>query len=290
MSKAFSTAIKQMRRTPYQALGVILVLFTTFFLGYVFSFVFFGSESLLRYFETRPQVIAFFNASAPDAEVQRVKEEMQAKSYVETVKFVSKEEALASYKADNQKDPLLAELVTADVFPASVEVSGKDIASLSLIQTDLSQYKELIEEVVYQKDIVDTLARWTNTLRIVGLGMITVLAFTSLLIVTIIISMKVLVKKQEITIMRLLGATGLYIQAPFLIEGMMYGFFGSMLGWGASVTILLYITPWIVGFLGEIPLLPVSAYFLLAQVGVGTAIGLLLGVVSSTLALRRYIK
>lgn len=290
MSKVVSTAVKQMRRTPYQAVGVILVLFTTFLLSYIFSFIFFGSEYLLRYFETRPQVIAFFNATAPDDEVERVQTEMEEKSYVDSVKYVSKEEALASYKEDNEKDPLLADLVTADIFPASIEVSGKEISSLPQIQSDLNQYDELIEEVVYQKDIVDTLATWTNTLRIVGLGLISVLALTSLLIVTIIISMKVLSKKQEISIMRLLGATTLYIQAPFLVEGLIYGVLSSVLAWGVAVTLLLYATPWIVNFLGSIPLLPVSPYFLLGQVGVGTALGVLLGVLSSTLALRRYIK
>lgn len=290
MSKVVNTALKQIRRTPYQALGVIAVLFTTFFLSYVFSFIFFGSEYLLHYFETRPQVIAFFKTTASDEAVQKVQEEMQNKPYVDTVKLVTKEEAQASYKIDQPNDPLYADLLTADIFPVSIEVSGKEISSLNQIQTDLNQYKDLIDSVEFQKDIVDKLGQWTKTLRFIGIGLISVLVATSLLIVTIIISMKVLVKKQEIGILRLLGATTLYIQAPFLIEGLFYGIVGSLLAWGFAFTLLLYATPWIVDFLDTIPLLPLPPAFLLAQVGIGTLVGILLGVISSTLALRRYIK
>jgi cell division transport system permease protein len=290
MSNATSTAFKQMRRTPYQALGVILVLFTTFFLSYVYSYIFFGSQELLQYFETRPQVIAFFKSTAADSAVASIRDEMQSKPYVKSVTLVSKDQALAAYKKDNSQDPLLADLVTADVFPASIEVSGREITSLPQIQNDLNQHTDLIEEVVYQKDVIDTLAKWTHTIRIVGIGMISVLGLTSLLIVTIIISMKVLVKKQEIAIMRLLGATTFYVQAPFLVEGLFYGFTASLLGWLVAYTLLLYSTPWLVNFLGDIPLLPVPPIFLLLQLGIGMAAGLLLGVISSSLALRRYIK
>lgn len=290
MNRPVFEAFRQMRRTPYQALGAILVLFITFFVAYTFSFIVFGSEQVIRYFETRPQVTAFFKNSATNQEIDAINQEITAKPYVASVKVVSKNEALALYKAENKQDPLLLELVTADILPASIEVSGKDIGSLELIQTDLGQYKDNIEEIVYQKNIVDSLAKWTKTIRYIGIGAIAVLALTSLIIVMIIISMKVAMKRQEIGIMRLLGATSWYINAPFVIEGMWYGCVSAVLAWVLVTVGVLYATPWILDFFGEIQILPPSWMFYAVQAGAGIVFGVSIGALASSIALRRFIK
>ncbi|OGJ22515.1 MAG: hypothetical protein A2804_03105 [Candidatus Pacebacteria bacterium RIFCSPHIGHO2_01_FULL_46_10] len=290
MSKALVTAWKNIRRTPYQAIGVLLVLFNTFFLGYVYSIVFFGSAHLLQYVETRPQVIAFFKQTATDEQITQVQSEMTAKQYVQIAKITTKDQALAAYKENNKKDPLLSELVTADVFPASLEVSGKEASSLDQIQQDLSQHKDIIDDIVFQKDVVDTLVRWTATIRIVGAGMISVLLLTSLLVVATIISMKVTMKRQEVSILRLLGATSGYINLPFLLEGALYGIVSSVAAWMIVFVAMLYATPWLVGFLGDIPLLPTSPIFFVVQLASGTLLSVLLGMFASWLAVRRVIQ
>lgn len=290
MHRSVREAFRQMRRTPYQALGAILVLFITFFVGYVFSFVVFGSEQVIRYFETRPQVTAFFKNTTSDEDIQAIAEEMRSKPYVAEVKMVSKNEALALYKEENQEDPLLLELVTADILPASIEVSGKDITALDQIQRDVQEHQDKIDEVVYQKSIVDSLAKWTQTIRYIGIAAIVVLAITSLIIVMIIISMKVAMKRQEIGIMRLLGATSWYIDAPFMIEGMWYGTVSAVLAWGIVALSFLYATPWILDFFGEIQALPTSWIFYVLQLAGGVLFGALIGALASILALRRFIK
>lgn len=290
MHRSFREACTYIRRTPYQAFGAILVLFITFFVAYAFSFLLYGSEIIIRYFETRPQVTAFFKQDTQDQQVRAIEEDMQAKPYVAKVKVITKTEALSLYKQESKQDPLMLELVTADILPASIEVSGKDIASLQNIEQDLKQYSESIDEIVYQKNMVDSLARWTRALRMIGIGVVGVMALTSVVVMVIIISMKVAMKKNEINIMRLLGATSWYINAPFVIEAVLYGFFGSMLAWGMVVLGLLYATPWIIDFFGEIPVFPVPWQMYLIQFAAGVGISALLGVVSTSLALRRFTK
>jgi len=290
MARPFKEAFTTMRRTPYQAVGAILVLFITFFVAYAFSFLLYGSEIVIRYFETRPQVTAFFKQDTKDQQVQAIQEDMQAKPYVAKVKVITKTEALSLYKQESKQDPLMLELVTADILPASIEVSGKDIQSLEHIEQDLQQYSESIDEIVYQKSMVDSLARWTRALRMIGIGVVGIMALTSVVVMVIIISMKVAMKKNEIAIMRLLGATSWYIHAPFVIEAIMYGFFGSMLAWGTVVLGLLYSTPWIIDFFGEIPVFPVPWQMYALQLAVGVGISALLGVISTSLALKRFTK
>lgn len=290
MARAFSTAWKQIRRTPYQALGAILVLFITFFVGYAFSLLSYTSNHVLQYFETRPQVTAFFKQNATQEEITSIQGEIRTKPYVSQVKVVSKNEALSLYKEENKQDPLLLELVTADILPASIEVNGKDIGALDQIQQDLSQYKDKIDEVVYQKNIVDALAKWTSAIRGIGIGVMTILVITSCVVTMIIISMKVAMKRQEIAIMRLLGATSWYINGPFLVEGMTYGVLSAMFAWLFAFVSVLYATPFVIEFFGEVPVLPIPWQFYGAQVAVGIGVGAFIGLLSSTLALRRFIK
>jgi cell division transport system permease protein len=284
-----SSALTAMRRSPYQTLAAILMVTLTCFVGYTLSLVLVGAEKILQYFETRPQIIGFFDLNATSDQIDSLKQTMQQKSYVDTVTIVSKDQALDLYKEDNQDDPLLLELVSADILPASIEVSGKDPDSLSQIKDDLTKAQG-VEEVVFQKDVLDTLTTWTRSLRFVGAGLIVILAITSFLLIMVIIGIKITTKKTAIHIMRIIGATKWYIQAPFMFEGILYGLVGSVLGWTAMYAGLLYLTPWITEFVGSVPLLPVPWEFFAMQLGMGTLIALSIGSFASLTAARRMIR
>lgn len=286
---SLSTALTTMRRTPYQALVSILMVSLTFFVAYVFSLVVAGGHVVLQYFEARPQIIAFFELKTPGSDITAVEQSMRSKSYVKDTKIVTQEEALEIYKQENKDDPLLLELVTADILPASIEVSAQRITDLSQIKADL-EAAEFVEDVVYQQDIVDALNRWTSSVRIIGLTAVTALGVISFLTVMVLIAIKAANQRRAISIMRILGATKGYVQAPFVWEGMLYGLIGSAIGWVLMYTVLLYISPWIRQFLGEIQVLPVPPMFLAAQIGAGTVAGMFLGGLAGLVAVRRYLK
>jgi cell division transport system permease protein len=285
----FAVALTAIRRSPYQAFSAILILSITFFVGYTFSLLILGTNEILHYFETRPQVTAFFKLDAPQNDIDTLAKTMRDKSYVNQVTIISKEQALQIYREDNKKDPLLLELVTADILPASVEVSGKDASSLPQIKNDLEKSTG-VEEVVYQKDVIESLNKWTQSLRYIGIASVGILSFTSFMIVMIISGMKVAMQRKAIRIMRILGASGWYVKAPFVYEGMTYGFVGSLIGWSGMYVGLLYLTPWLQDFLGSVSLLPIPTEVLLIQLGVGTVVGLLLGAFASSVSVQRMMR
>lgn len=286
---SLTTALTAMRRSPYQTLAAILLVTLTFFVGYSFSLFTLGSELVLRYFETQPQVIGFFQLNAPAQDIENIATQMRDKPYVESVTVVSKEQALEQYRQENARDPLLLELVTAEILPASIEVRGRDVENLTQIKDDLSKVSTM-DEVVYQSDLVQSLASWTSTIRWVGLISSILLTVISFLIIVIIIGMKVASKRPAITIMRIIGATRWFIRLPFMVEGMLYGLIGSLIGWGAMLVSLLYLTPWLTDFLGGIKLLPVPWQVLAIQIGIGTVAGMILGAFAGTVAVSRMIK
>jgi cell division transport system permease protein len=180
-------------------------------------------------------------------------------------------------------------MVTANILPASLEVSTTDIAYLGEIAQILGNEPE-VEEVIFQEDVVKALHNWTNTLRKVGVGLISTLGLVSLLIVLIIIGMKITLRREEIEILQLIGASPWYIRAPFIFEGIFYGIVGAILAWGISYLILLYSTPFLLEFLAGIPILPVPIFFMLALLGAEIFAGVLIGILGSLLAVKRYLK
>jgi len=289
MKEHLKTTWTHIRRSPYQALAAIGIMTLTFFLSTLIILVAAGSQALLHYFETRPQVTAFFKDEVKMDEVEKLKEKLNQTGKIKSLKYVSKEEALEIYKEQNKSDPLLLEMVTANILPASLEVSTTDITYLGEIAQILRQ-EPGVEEVVFQEDVVKTLKNWTDTIRKIGVALIGFLGVVSFLVVLVIIGMKVALRKKEVEILQLIGATNWFIRAPFVFEGIFYGLVGAVLGWGAGILLLMYSTPFLVEFLAGIPILPVPLVFILAMLGGEVVVGMIIGALGSLLAVKRYLK
>src|SRR6185437_4803727 len=134
------------------------------------------------------------------------------------------------------------------------------------------------------KDIVSTLARWTNAVRIIGVLLIVILTVVSIFIMMTVIGFKVSQKREEIEIMKLLSATNWYIRWPFMLEGIFYGAIGTFIGWVVATGSLVYFSPYLESFLKGIPLFPVSPFFLIGLLIGELVLAVLLGILASSLA------
>lgn len=287
--KFIHTAWRNIRRSPYQALAAILIMTLTFLAISFFTFLLAGSSQIINYFESKPQVTAFFKNEATQSQINALENKLQSTGEIATIKFVSKQDALKIYREQNKNDPLLLDLVTADVLPSSFEISTVQIEDLNNI-SDMLDKSSIISEVVYQKDVVSTLTAWTGAIRKIGITLIILLLLVSIFIMVTIIGIKISQKKEDIEIMKLIGATSWYIRWPFIIEGVFYGIIGAFIGWGITTAGLLYATPFLESFLKGIPVLPVSYVNLLILLGVEIFLAIFLGIVSSFLAVFRYLK
>ena len=284
---ALTGALTTIRRTPYQSLAALLMVTVTFFVGFRLAFILSGADLVLRYFETAPQVIAFFDLDAEAADIKALADQISKDASVTDVKLITQEQALADYAKEYDDSPLLLELVTADILPASIEVSASDPRTLTKLAETLSK-TDHVDEVIFQQDIVDQLANWTSALRTAGMIDVVVLSFVSFLTITIVITMKAANKKYAVSVMRLIGASAWYNNKPFIVEGILYGVFGAILGWAATVAVLLYLTPTLTTFFIGMISFPVPMSFLLLQLGIGVAIGLVLGAFASSVAVNRF--
>ena len=109
---SFDFAKRNIRRTPYQALAALMVMFLTFLTLSIFLMLAFGSQQILRFYESKPQAIAFFKDGTTITDINAIKNALTQTDKINNFKYVSKEEALQIYKQRNKGNPMLLELVT----------------------------------------------------------------------------------------------------------------------------------------------------------------------------------
>jgi len=272
-------------------------MFLTFLVSGAFGLTVMTSLLVLKYFESKPQATVFFKDTAEKIQADGLKTTLEATGKTASIKYVSKEDALTIYKEQNKNDPLLLEMVNADILPASLEVSATDPRFLKELESIMKEAAG-VEEVIYQKDVVDTLVAWTNAVRLVGGILVVLLSLDSILIVMTIIGMKVALKKDEVEILKLIGASKWYIQLPFLLEGGLYGVLGGFMAWTVMLVLILWFRMSILSFLGIIPIIQAVLGNLLSSAFIGctfgflfilSALGFLLGGIGSLIALKKYI-
>lgn len=287
--KALNSAMVAIRRSPYQSTLTIFILTITFFVAYCFSLLSIGSEKILSFFETQPQVIAFLKLESKNEDAERISQKMKEKSYVKEVKIVTKQEALQIYQKENQDDPLLLELVTEEILPASIEVAAKDAKSLDTIKNDLKE-ESAVEDVALQEDVINNLIRWTNAMRIIGLFLLGTLTVTSFVMIMTTISMKISTKRKNIQIMQFVGASNSYVSRPYLLEAIVTSSVANILAFALYGAVMLYINPWLENFLVGIIDLPIAWQFFAYQFMAGLGLAILLGIIASYSAVARMLK
>lgn len=283
------TVLKYMRRSPYQAISAALIMTLTFFTVSVFAFLTIFSVRLIDYLESKPQLTVFFTDNASMEEINALKKRLEDTGKTVSVRYVSKDEALKIFKEQNKSQPSTLDLVTADILPASLEIQTSKAEYLSSLVPIIKESKN-IDQISFQKDIVDRLIAWTNALRIIGVVVISVLSLVSIFVILTIIGIKITIRREEIEIMRLIGASTWFIRTPFLLEGAFYGMLGAVVGWAVTYGILFSLTGRISEFLQGVPIFPISHILSLEILGFEVLAACFLGMFASFIAVLRYLK
>lgn len=282
----FKTALSYIRRAPFQAMAAIFVLGLTFFVATIMAVIVYSSSKVLDYFETRPQVISFLKDNVSAEDVSALQNRLSNDHRVKEVRYVSKEEALAIYKKATSDNPLLAELVSPSIFPASLEFTLSDLDYAEEVINELRQ-EPIVDQVGFTAslggestlgDVVSRLRTITWYIRVGGGIFVGLLAGASLLVLLVIIGMRILTRKEEVEILNLIGATPAFIRSPIILEAVIYSLVGVFLGWFLALILVLYATPALVSYFGEIPVLPRDTISLLSLFGIILVIEVFIGV------------
>lgn len=296
-----NSVFTSIKRTPYQSLASFSVLFFTLFLAIFVVFTLSFLYGLLGYVETRPQVTVYFRNETSEDDIFKMRDELVNSNKVASVKYVSKNDAFKIYKELNKDNPLLLEMVTADILPASLEIYAKKPSYLPEIAKAIEN-KTGVDEVDFQKIIVERLVNLTNTIRIGSLVFFIFLIFNALITLLSLGHFKIALKKDEIELYKLLGASDFYIQKPFVQEGLFFGIVSSLTAFGIFAGVIFYSQPFISSYLKginnlvldldfiKLTIWPINPLFLSVVLLLIMISGVLISVISSLLATKKYLK
>lgn len=289
------------KRTPFQSLASFLVLSFVLFLVSLLFIALSFFHSLLSYVETRPQITVYFQTNAKESDIFKARDDLVNSGKVSSVKYISQKEAFKIYQEINKDNPLLLEMVSADVLPPSLEIYVKKPEYLAQV-AEFFKKNPAVDEVQYQKNVVDRLIKLTNVLRKISLIVVAYLVLMSVFVLATIFYFKILQKKEEIEILQLLGADRYYILRPFLKEAFFFGFFSSMIVFSFLLIIFFYFYPFINNYLRginqlnlvlfsyEISLWPINYWFLIIIFALTTLFGILITTLAAFIAVNRYLK
>lgn len=284
------SAWHHIRRSPFQSLVAVTIMTVSFFCLSLFTIISSGMSSVLNYFETKPEVTIFLKDGLDKSTVENLQKELANYPNIREIKFISKDKALSLYREQNKDNPMLTEMVTASILPASFEVSVSDPKVLEQIAQNFSAKKAQVDEIIYQKDIIKSILNWTDIIRKTGIAVVLTTTILTFLIIFIIIGMKITNRKDEINISRLLGASSYYVKRPFLIEGIIYGIIGSFFGVVLCFGLTVYFSKIVNSFFSPIIFITSSFDFYFILFCASLCLGSLLGCLASLIGVKRYIK
>ena len=222
-------ALTASRRAPLlSALGVVTIAFSLFAFG-LFGLVAINIRRALEQVEERVEVRAFLSDSADIEQVAAAMKDVGDFPEVLRVDYVSQEKALERARKEMGE---FADVFEAGVLPASIEVHLRPgMRSPAVVKSVADRIKtyHFVDDVRYGEEWVEKLYRLRNIATVAGIALGVAFAAVAIIIIGATIRMTVLARAKEISIMRLVGATDMFIRLPFLIDGLVKGVLGGLL-------------------------------------------------------------
>jgi cell division transport system permease protein len=255
------------------------------------------ANAVLGSLENKIDISVYFKLQTPEEKILQVKSELEKLVEVETINYVSQEEALISFKEKHKDNPILLQsLGELEVNPleASLNIKAKQANQYASINQFLEgvYYQDVIDKVNYMqnKDIIQKLSKIILDVKTGGLGLTLLLALIVFLVTFNAIRLAIYSSREEISVMRLVGASNWFIRGPFLVEGVLYGIIATLITLAILYPIFYFLSPKISGFL---PIGDIFVYFqanLLSFFLLLLVVGVVLGGSSSFIAVRKYLK
>jgi cell division transport system permease protein len=277
--------------------AITTVAITLFIVG-VFSVLIYDVQNILNSIESQVEIAVYLKDNISDDLKGYLEKEIKSWPEVESINFVSKEQALEKFKTQNEGSDILKE-IQGNPLPASFEIKLTDPQkveqiALRFVAKDGNSI-DGVDEVIYGKSYIKKLFSITAVTGTIALLIIVILILATMVLIYNTIRLSIYARRKEIEVMKLVGATNWYVRAPFLFEGFFEGFLGA----GIAVVLLYFLNKFLL-IKGETAIVETMHIKNLAILGSNNimifayfgiiVIGGLIGILSSGFALRRYLK
>ncbi len=236
----------------------------------------------------KSNLIAYVRDDARPTRVMEVIEDLRTRPGVGEVQFVSKDDALKIFESRfvDQRDIL--DVLQSNPLPASVELRLNDPAVVPGLAQELQAMTAVFDDIVVPLDVVEEVIGISNLARVAGSAIIIALTGVTLFVIVNTIRIAVFARRQEIEIMKLVGATDWFVRGPFVVEGAIIGGVGAGIAAIALVVLYAQAAPVVTRIVSFLPL-STDADFVRNLAVFTLLVGLIVGSLGSYFSVRRYL-
>ena len=297
LSRVFKAGSLSFWRNRWVSTATVLVMVITLALISGLVVVSAITGAVLNDLQQKVDITVYFDVETTEDEIQSVKSELEQFPEVEAVEYVSRDDALARFRESYTQNQLIQaslDEVGDNPLQASLNIQARDISEYGSIASFLEsrRFAELIDSVNFRENqrVIERLSSIISFVRRAGLILAVVLTAVAILVAFNTIRLTIYSMREEIGVMRLVGGSNWYIRGPFIVEGALYGLVAAIIAFLLFLPVILFTSPRLVGFLPGIEL---SQYF--AQnwwqiFALQIVLGIALGIISSFIAMRRYLR
>jgi cell division transport system permease protein len=284
-------------RNRWVSLATVLVMALAIFTIGSLIFLNVLLTSSLGRLQDKVDVTVYFKLDAAQDEMTTLQRAIGELGEVRAVAFVSREEALARFRERHRNNALITQsLEELDENPleASLNVKAKDPAQYASIARFLEAgaFASVVDKIDYHQNrvVIDRLSAVLAASRQLGAGISFALAAIAVLVAFNTIRLAIFTSREEISVMRLVGATNRYVRGPFIVEGMLHGLIAALISLVLFYPLTLWLGPKAERFFGGPNLFAYYGAHIIELAAVLLGIGVLLGALSSMFAVRRYLR
>lgn len=259
------------------------------------------SMHLITVVQSKTEIYIDVTKEAQATQIDYLVEELGKLPDVQQVKFMNADEALAKFKERNQNNKLLLDslaVLDQNPFVGSLQIKVKDINDMPSLLAELGkdEYKSILEidnnEFYQTRDLINNIAKYTAQIKKLGIGLSIFFILIAVIVVFNTIQMGIYAHREEIGIMKLVGASNWFIRTPFFLQGIMYSIFSMVIILVIVFPLASWCQPYFDQFFGEystnlVQLLMNNFLFIF---GIEIIVSIFITFIASSLAMRRYLK
>ena len=297
LNRVFNVGWTNFKRNSYLSFGTTGVMALVLMLFSGLMVVNFLSSTIIGSLEDKVDISVYFKNEASEGEIREVRQQLENFGSVARVEYISRDQALEDFKQRHAGDALIQESLAEledNPLQASLNVKATDSSKYPAIVEFLeaNKFRSLVDKINFYENeqVIKRVQSISNGMRNWGFLATMVLAVVAVLVTFNTIRLTIYNQRQEIEIMRLVGGSNWHIKAPYLVEGGLYGALAAAITIVIFYPVAYFVSPKVESLMPGVSLI---GYFIsngFQYIFLVAFVGILLGVASSFIAIRRFLK
>lgn len=297
-NRVLSNGVLNYWRNFWLSVAATTIMVVTLFIASILLILNALASISLTTIQQKVDISVYFKFTTTEDTILQIKDQAESLPEIQSINYIPPVTAREKFTQLHKDEPLLLESVDQfsddeNPFPASFAIrvrSLDDYPTIINLFRD-QKFEPFVEKITDKRDVVDRLVRLTRGIKKFGLGLTLVFSFVTILVMFNTIRLTIYNRREEIEIMRLVGASNWFIRGPFIVEGIFYGISGAIITAAVLYPIMFVLTPKISSFLElDVRQFNYIGLDFLTLFAVQILAGVILGIISSLIVIRRYLK